>query len=335
MNILTKRIGSALLMGVLPLLVACQRHSKGERFTLIATNIKHPYWQSAWAGFAKAADEYGVSADMRGPDGFDPQAEVTEFRAAVALKPSGILVQVGNEALMRPEIDAAVAAGIPVITIDSDAPASHRLFFIGTNNLQAGRLGGAHVAAQLKGKGNVVFFTIAGQPNLEERLKGYKDALAGYPGIKVADVFDMKGDSGLAMDQTRQYLARTGPAKIDAVVCLESTSGKDVGEAFKRAGAGAAGTLLVAMDVDAATLDLVKDGTIDSTIAQKPYTMGLLGLKALDDVYHYPVKPLAQDYALDPYAPFPAFIDTGVTLVDKNNVDAMLKNESGTAGGSQ
>jgi ribose transport system substrate-binding protein len=89
------------------------------------------------------------------------------------------------------------------------------------------------------------------------------------------------------------------------------------------------------MDVDAATLNLVKDGTIDSTIAQKPFTMGLLGLKELDDVYHYPVKPLAQDYSLDPNAPFPAFIDTGVTLVDKSNVDAILKNESGTAGGSQ
>ena len=63
--------------------------------------------------------------------------------------------------------------------------------------------------------------------------------------------------------------------------------------------------------------------------------MALPGPKALDDVYHYPVKPLAQDYALDPYAPFPPLIDTGVTLVDKNNVDAMLKNESGTAGGSQ
>ena len=333
MNILTKRIGCALLMGVLPLLVACERHSKSERFYLVATSVKHPYWQTAWAGFQKAADEYGVTVDMRGPDGFDPQAEVSAFRDAVALKPSGILVQVGNEALMRPEIDAAVAAGIPVITIDSDAPQSHRLFFIGTNNLQAGRLGGARVAAQLKGKGNVVFFTIAGQPNLEERLKGYKDALAEFPGIKVADVFDMKGDSGMAMDKAREYLARTGAAKVDAVVCLESTSGSDVGEAFKRA--GATGTLLVAMDVDAATLNLVKDGTIDSTIAQKPFTMGLLGLKELDDVYHYPVKPLAQDYSLDPNAPFPAFIDTGVTLVDKSNVDAILKNESGTAGGSQ
>jgi ribose transport system substrate-binding protein len=325
MNSVKKQISFALLMSVLPL-AGCMRHSKSEHFYLVATNTKHAYWQSAWAGFQKAADQYGVSVDMRGPDGFDPQDEVTEFRQAVALKPAGILVSVADEKLMQPEIDAAVNAGIPVITIDSDAPSSRRLFFIGTNNLQAGRLGGARVAAKLNGKGNVVFFTNPGQPNLDERLEGYKDAFAAYPGIKVVEVFDMKGDSGNAMDQTRDYLSRTGAAKIDAVICLESTAGKDVGEAFKRA--NPKDTLLVAMDVDQATLNLVKDGTIDSTISQKPFTMALLGLKMLDDVYHYPVKPLAQDYALDPYASFPAFIDTGVTLVDKTNVDTILQHET-------
>ena len=66
------------------------------------------------------------------------------------------------------------------------------------------------MAAQLKGKGNVVFFTIAGQPNLEERLKGYKDAFAEFPGIKVVDVFDMKGDSGLAMDKARGVSGEDG-----------------------------------------------------------------------------------------------------------------------------
>lgn len=325
---LRKQIGFAILMGLLPL-TGCLRHSKSEHYYLVATSVKHPYWQSAFAGFSKAADQYGVTVDMRGPDALDPQDEVTEFRQVVAMKPAGILVQVANEQLMQPEIDSAIAAGIPVITIDSDAPQSHRLYFIGTNNLQAGRLGGARVAQKLAGKGNVVFFTIAGQPNLEERLKGYKDVFANYPGIKIVEVFDMKGDSGIAMDKTRDYLTRTGAAKIDAVVCLESTAGKDVGEAFKRE--NAKNTLLVAMDVDEPTLELVKDGTIDSTISQKPYTMAYLGLKALDDVYHYPVKPLAADYSLDPQAPFPAFIDTGVTLVDKTNVDSILQHEK--AGG--
>jgi ribose transport system substrate-binding protein len=313
--------------------VAGQRHSKNERFYMIATAIKITYFQTAWAGFSKAAEKYGVTAELRGTGGFDSRAEASAFREVVALKPSGILVQVVNRAMMAPEIDAAIAAGIPVITFDSDAPTSHRLFFIGTNNRGAGLLGGKRVATKLNGKGNVVFFTIAGWLNLEERLKGYQEAFEGYPGINVVDVFDMKGDSSLAMHKAEEYLARTGPAKIDAMVCLESMSGMDVGGAFKRL--GAKGTLLMGMDADVGTLKLVKDGTIDATIAQKPYTMAFLGLKALDEAYHYPARPLGRDYRLDPFSPFPAFVDTGVTLVDKSNVDAVLKNESGTAGGSQ
>ncbi len=322
MNTLGKRAILALLAGSMSLLTGCTRHSKSEHYFLIATNTKVPYWQTAASGFTDAAAVDGVTAEMRGPDGFDPQAEVQEFRSAVASKPAGILVSVADAKLMTPEIDAAIAAGVPVITVDSDAPDSHRLYFIGTNNLEAGKLGGNHLATALKGKGNVVFFTNPGQPNLNERLKGYKDVFSAYPGIKVTDVFDIKGDSGNAMDKAREYLALTGAQKIDAMVCLESASGRDVAEAFKRE--HAEGRILIAMDVDQGTLELVKDGTIDSTISQKPYTMGLLGLKALDDVFHYPVKSLGANYAIDPFAPFPAFIDTGVSLVDKTNVDAIL-----------
>ena len=117
----------------------CERQSKSEQYFLIATNIGLPYWQSAHEGFSRAAAQYGVSEEMRGPDTFTPAVEVDEFRAAVARKPAGILVSVSDPALMGPEINKAVAAGIPVITMDSDAPDSQRLYFIGTNNLEAGR----------------------------------------------------------------------------------------------------------------------------------------------------------------------------------------------------
>ncbi len=300
----------------------CERHAKSEQYFLIATNIGLPYWQSAHAGFTRAAVQYGVTEEMRGPDSFTPAAELDEFRKAVARKPAGILVSVSDPGLLGPEIDKAIGAGIPVITMDSDAPSSQRLYFIGTNNLEAGRLGGQKVAAELKGKGNVVFFTMPGQPNLEERLKGYKDVFSNYPGIKIVEVFDMKGNSGTAMDKAQEYLARTGPAKINAYISLESSSGKDVGEAYKRS--KPEGVMLMAMDVDQATLELVKDGTIEATISQKPYTMALLGLKALDDLHHYPLQPLARDYASDASAPIPAFVDTGVSLVDKSNVDKFL-----------
>jgi ribose transport system substrate-binding protein len=303
----------------LGLLAGCQRHSNKETYYLISNNLALPYWKNAIEGFNKAAAQYDVTAKVDGPNSYDADAESKAFDAAVATHPAGILVSVADASSMQSQIDSALDKGIPVITIDSDAPHSHRIFFIGTNNREAGHLGGQRVVDRLGGKGNVVFFTMPGQPNLDERLNGYMEIFAQHPGIKVAEIFNIKGDSGNAMDKTPQYLALTGPAKIDAFICLEASAGKDVGEVLKRS--KATDRLLVAMDVDPDTLQLIKDGVIDATIAQKPYTMGFYGLKALDEIHHYPVQNLRTDFAVDSFSPFPVFVDTGTAQVDKGNVD--------------
>lgn len=319
------------LLGTASLLAmtSCAKHSYSDQYYLVATNIKLPYWQTANNGLMKAATQYGVKYEMRGTDNFDPQGEVSEFRTVVARKPAGILVSVADPALMQGEIDKAIDAGIPVLTVDSDAPNSHRLYFIGTNNLQAGRLGGQRVAQKLHGKGNVVFFSMPGQPNLDERLKGYKDAFSATPGINIVQVVNIKGDSGNAFDNTQALLAKTGKDKIDAFICLEASSGKDVAEAAKRA--HATDRELVAMDVDEATLNLVKEGVIDATIGQKPYTMAYFGLKQVVELHENPLKQLDKDYETDSFSPVPAFVDTGTTLVDKNNVDVFLRSRQEAA----
>ena len=303
----------------------CERHSTKEVFYLIATNVNLPYWQTAAAGFNKAASQYKVTAKVVGPDSYDPQGELAELQKAVAAKPSGILISVADASVVQPGIDAAVAAGIPVITMDSDAAGSRRLYFIGTNNLEAGRLGGKRVVEQLGGKGNVVFFTLGGQPNTDERLKGFKEVLATRPDIHIIDVVDIKGDARNAFDWTQSAMPLSGAKKIDAFICLEASSGKVVADAVKRAGGG---RLVVAWDVDQDTLDAIKAGTIDSTIAQKPFTMGYFGIKMLDEIYHAPPKQLGKDYSADSFAPYPAFIDTSTSLVDKSNVDLYIASQA-------
>ncbi|MCU1313561.1 MAG: monosaccharide transporter substrate-binding protein family [Acidobacteriaceae bacterium] len=312
-------IGTACLLAT----TSCAKHSYSDQYYLVATNIKLPYWQMANNGLMKAASQYGVKAEMRGTDTFDPQGEVAEFRTAVGRKPAGILVSVADPGLMQAEIDKAISSGIPVLTIDSDSPNSHRLFFIGTNNLQAGRLGGLRVVQKLHGKGNVVFFSMPGQPNLDERLRGYQDAFANSSGIRIVDVVNIKGESTAAFDNTQAMLAKTGKDKIDAFICLEASAGKDVAEALKRA--HATDRELVAMDVDEATLNLVKEGVIDATVGQKPFTMAYFGLKQVVELHENPLKQLGRDFETDSFSPVPAFVDTGATLVDKNNVDLFLR----------
>jgi ribose transport system substrate-binding protein len=288
---------------------------------MVTVNAALPYWQTAAAGFNHAAAQYQVTAKVAGPDGYDPKAELVELQKAIAAKPSGILVSVSDAAILQPGINAAVNAGIPVITIDSDAAGSRRLYFIGTNNLEAGRLSGTRVAQKLMGKGNIVVFTLVDQPNTKERLKGMKDALSDSK-VNIVEIVDVSSDPRGAFDRTQQLLGQTGPKKIDGFVCLDSASGKMVADALKRA--NATDRLLVAWDVNQDTLDGIKAGIIDSTIAQKPYTMGYVGLKALDDVFHYPPKELGRDYSADSFSLYPVFVDTGTSLVDKDNVDLYL-----------
>lgn len=308
-------------------LAGCKRHSAAEHFYLVTANTKLAYWQTAAAGLDKISEEYGVQTAMRGPQNFDPQGEVDELRSVEGLKPAGILVSVTDAKLMQPEIDNAIAAGIPVITIDSDAPNSRRLFFIGTNNREAGQLGGKALAQKLNGKGNVVIYTITGQPNLDDRLAGYEDALSTSPGIHVSDIVDIHGQSTVAFDRTEQLLPKTGKDRVDAFVCLEASAGKEVGEVLHRA--NVKDRVVIAMDVDKDTLDLVKDGTIAATIAQKPFTMAYFGVKMLDDLYHDHLPSLTRDYDVDPFSPIPSFIDTGTTLVNSNNVDDFLRAQQG------
>jgi len=315
-------------MAVLAVLVAftsgCERHDKKkEVFYLVGVNMALPYWQTGAKGFNLAASQYKVTGKVVGPENYDPQAELAELQKAVAAKPAGILITVSDEGVIGPAIDAAVSAGIPVITIDSDARGSKRLFFIGTNNLEAGRLGGHRVIERLGGTGNVVFFTISGQPNMEERLKGFKDVLGTRPNIHIVDVVDIKTDARAAFDKTQELMALTGPKKIDAFVCLESAGGKMVSDAVKRTNSN--DRLVVAWDVNQDTLDGIKGGTINSTVAQKPFTMGYIGLRALDEIFHAPPPSLQKDYSSDAFSPFPEFVDTGTSLVDKNNVDAYIE----------
>ncbi len=304
------------------LISGCGRHSKKEVYYLISINSSLPYWQTVAAGFNHAGAEYGVTAIVDGPDTYDPQAELAAFQKAVAAKPAGILISVSDASVLQGAITSAVNAGVPVITVDSDAVGSRRLYFIGTNNLEAGRLGGRRVAERIGGKGNVVIYTIAGQPNIEDRLKGFEDVFSGYPGIKVAEVVDIKGDEMIAFDKTQAFMALAGNQKISAFVCLDSACGKVVADAVKRS--GATDRELIAWDVNPDTLNAIKDGTIDATIAQKPYTMGYVGLKALDQVFHDPPKPLNKDWSADPFGPFPEFVDTGTAIVDKGDVDMYL-----------
>jgi len=297
-------------------------HDSDEFFVLVSANLQVPYWKTAGAGFSNAAAQMKVRSDFTGPQTYDPKAERDALDDAVQKKATGILLAVTDPALLKDSIDKAVAAGVPVVTIDSDAPSSKRLFFIGTNNYQAGFTGGQRLAQELHGKGNVVVFTMPDQSNLQERLRGYKEALAPTPNIKITRVVDIQGDPRIAFDTTTQIIGKERD-KVDAFVCLEAQSGKEVAGVL--GSYHVTGKVVIAMDTDQETLDWIQKGVIAATIAQKPYTMAFVGMQMLDNLYHHKPSSLNTDWSKDSFAPIPSFVDTGSGLIDKSNVQSFIE----------
>jgi ribose transport system substrate-binding protein len=288
--------------------------------------VKLPYWQQASAGLTRAAREMKVSAEMVGPDTYDPQAEHDQFQKALGKKPSGILISAGDPNVVKGDIDAALGQGVPVITMDSDAPNSGRLMFIGTDNYKAGQMGAKIAASKLGGKGNVVVYTMPEQANLAERLHGYKDVFASYPGIKIMDTIDIKGDPRIAFDRTTEMLDKG--AKPDGFVCLEAIACPEVAEVLDRK--KISGKVVVAMDTDQRTLEGIQKGSITATIGQKPFTMAYFGVKLVDSIHHNPPSSLTKNWSQDSFAPLPMFVDTGATLIDKSNVDQFIQERNST-----
>jgi ribose transport system substrate-binding protein len=297
-------------------------HEPDEKYFLVATNTKVSYWQSALAGLGAAGSQLNVKTEMAGPETYDTKAEQQEFQRVVKLKPSGILLSAGDAKLMQGDVDAAIAQGVPVITIDSDVEGSKRLFFIGTDNYKAGTMGAKVLQRELHGKGNVVVYTMPDQPNLRERLHGYEDALTGNPQIKIIRVADIKGSATLAFDTTKEILD-AGSGKVDAFVCLESLGCAEVADVLDRR--HVMKKVVIAMDTSPNTLEWIQKGGINATIGQKPFTMAFYGVKMLDDLHHHKVTPLDGNWAQDSFSPIPSFVDTGETLIDKSNVDAFVK----------
>lgn len=317
----TAKTLSILVVSLAGLTFSCQKsvHSQ-ERYVFVATNIDIPYWQDAETGFMDSVKGLGAKGEFVGPARYAPEEELKTFEDAAASHPDGILVSPGRPDIFQGAIDSAVAAGIPVVTVDSDAPGSHRLLFVGTNNFRAGIESGRQIAGLLHGRGRAVVVSIPGQGNQDERANGVLEAFKNYPFLGVSRVVNDSGDPQQATSLVSGLLASKEP--IDGIVCLEASGGAGVAKALDNA--GMAGKIpVVAMDANPETLDLISKGEIAATVAQKPYTMGYYGLRFLDDLHHNSVHEFP-DWRTAPASPLPSAVDTGTVVVNSKNLQDFL-----------
>ncbi len=265
------------------------------------TNMIADFWNIAKAGCRDAEKELGVKVEVKMP----PEATVIKQKQIVE-----DLVSSGIQAIAISPLDAdnqvqwldGIAAKVPLITHDSDAPGSKRLVYIGMDNYKAGRMCGELVKKALPEGGAVMLFIgRLEQDNSKHRRQGVIDELFGRDRPETLDQLAYDPHEGVLdtgkykilgtmTDQGKTDVAKQKAAdsinaypEMKAMVGLFEYNPPACYQALKQA--GKLGEIkLIGFDENDVTLQGIKDGYVTGTIVQNPYEYGYQSVKVLKDI---------------------------------------------------
>ncbi len=252
-----------------------QSAQKKPRFAFVI-NVPGRYWDIAHAGCLQAAHEESAEVEFYVPGESTAAQQKQIVEALVSRGIDGLAISPLNpDSLARVLVDAGKY--MPVICMDSDAPNSRRICYIGTDNVAAGRAMGEELKKALPEGGEVALFV--GQldvGNARERQQGILETL-NASNLKIVGTFTDGADRPTAKSNAADVLSKyptlkgiiglwgyNGPAAAKA---LEDSPGRSV--------------KIVAADEDIETLAAVREGKIVASIVQQPYEFGYQSIKLL------------------------------------------------------
>lgn len=273
----------------------------------------HPYWDEVKLGAEAAGKDLGVDVYFYVPPKEDVRAQISQLESYISMKVDGIAFAASDPDAVTETIKKALDMGIPCIAIDTDAPKSGRLAYIGTGNYEAGRIAGETLAKFLNGKGKVVIATGSLTAiNSLERIRGFKDAISKYPGIKIVDtVCDYEDQSKAVANAEAALSAHPDLSAFYGVYAFNGPAAAHAVESAHKEGK----VKIVCFDTTPEHMEYIKKGVITATIGQRPYMMGYLSVALLRDIVQ-----MGKDKALM-LIPKNRIIDTGVDVVTKDNLE--------------
>ena len=298
---------------ILTVSTGCNRGPADERpqIALIPKGTTHEFWQSIHAGGREAAEEADVRLLWRGPlreDDRNAQIETVENMINLGVD-AIVLAPLDNVALQTP-VRQAVAAGIPVVIIDSDLEGDAHIAFVATDNRAAGERGGHHLAELLEESGRVIMLRYQeGSASTMHREQGFLDAMEQYPNITVVSANQYGGATTETAYQASENLLAPlhadGGLSIDGIFCPNESTTFGMLRALQDG--GLAGSVhFVGFDSSDQLVHALQTGQLHGLVLQDPIRMGYLGIQTA-------VAALRDE-------PFESEIDTGSVVATPDNL---------------
>jgi simple sugar transport system substrate-binding protein len=230
------------------------------------------FWDVVQNGAEAAGDDLGVSVDYQS-DG-DPQRQAQLIDAAVNQKVDGIVVSMANPDALQDSVQAAVDAGIPVVTINSGGERSAEfgaIGHVGQDEAIAGQGAGRELATV--GATNVLcVLHEAGNIGLEQRCSGAAKGLGSDVTPLQVDINDLQGAQSTITSQLQS------DPTIDAVLTLNSAVAAVAVDAIADAGSKAK---VATFDLNSDVISGIQDGDIAFAVDQQQYEQGYLPIVML------------------------------------------------------
>ena len=272
------------------------------------TNNVSDFWKIAEAGVRQAEKDFNATCDVRMPTQGTALEQKEILQDLMVKGVSGIAISPVSPDSQTDVLNQA-AKKVNLICHDSDAPKSNRLLYVGTSNYDAGKAAGGELKKALPNGGKVMVYvgTLDAQ-NASQRFSGLKDAVRGSK-IGILGVMTDSTDHTKARANVEDTLVKH--PDIAGLVGLWSYNGPAIVNAVKAA-KKVGKVQIVCFDEDEVTLQGIKDGAIYATVVQKPYEFGYQSVKIL----------AAMERKEKVEIPKSRIIDTGVDVINKENVDA-------------
>ena len=160
---------------------ACFAQKKPKIIVVTHGQASDPFWAMVRNGVETAARETDSEVEYHAPEKFDLGAMSKLIEVAVSSKPDGLIVSIPDAAAVGKSIQAAVAAKIPVISINSGLDASKKLgclIHIGQEEESAGKAAGERMK-EMGVRNAVILNQEIGNVALDQRVKGFRDGFEG------------------------------------------------------------------------------------------------------------------------------------------------------------
>lgn len=274
------------------------------RIAVVPMTNTHAFFQTIKAGAEKAAKELGAKILWRGPESeTDVAGQIAIMENFIAQKVDAIVLAPCERKALIPVVQKAQKRGIPVIVVDSALEPDISDCFVATDNFKGGYIAGETLAKLIGGVGKVgVIQAIPGAASVQEREKGFREALKKFPKMKIASVLYGQSSVATAMQAAENML--TAHPDLKGIFAVNEISGVGTAQVL-RARKLAGKVKLVAFDASETEIQALKDGVIQALIVQNPFKMGELGVR-------YAVMKLQGKQ-------IPKRVDTGVTVVTAEN----------------